>query len=323
MLPRQVERLLNDPRAEALATRFAAQWLRLQDLDKIHPDALAYPQFDHKLAVAMRRETELFFENLLREDRSVLELLSADYTFVDERLAKHYGIEGVSGTAFRRVALADPNRRGLLGHGSILTMTSHANRTSPVLRGKWVMEVLLGSPPPPPPPNVPDFDATAKVGSGRLLTVRERMAEHRANASCRRCHTVIDPIGLALENFDVTGAWRIKDNGTPIDPAGELYDGTALSGPGDLRKALLRRPEAFVRNFIENLMAYGLGRRIEYFDMPSIRAIARDAAKNGYRLPTIILGVVNSPAFLMARAESARAKPAPQKKGQRKRRVIR
>ena len=198
-----------------------------------------YPDFDEQLKTSMLRETELFFRHIVREDRPVLDLFSADYTFVDERLARHYRIPNVVGNQFRKVPYPDGRRRGLLGHGSILTLTSHADRTSPVLRGKWVMEVLLGTPPPPPPPNVPDLEATAEAEDGRLRTVRERMEQHRANPACASCHRMIDPIGLALENFDVTGAWRIKDNGTPVDAASALYDGTPLTGPADLRQALL------------------------------------------------------------------------------------
>ena len=212
-LVRQTRRMLADPRAESLATRFAAQWLRLQDLEKINPDAQLYPYFNHQLKASMRRETELLFHHVVQEDRSVLELLTADYTFVNERLAAHYGIEGVTGADFSRVQLPDENRRGLLGHGSILMMTSEGNRTSPVLRGKWVMEVLLGSPPPAPPPAVPTLEETESSEGSRRLTTRERMEMHRDNPACMSCHRVIDPIGLALDNFDVTGAWRIKENG--------------------------------------------------------------------------------------------------------------
>ena len=303
-LERQARRMLADPRAqEALATRFGAQWLRLQDLDKIHPDALSYPYFDDTLAESMRRETELLFSHLIREDRSVLELLTADYTFVNERLARHYGISGITGSTFRKVSYPDDRRRGILGHGSILTMTSHAARTSPVIRGKWVLEVLLGTPPPPPPPDVPAFEETEEADDGRFRTVRERMEQHRSNPVCMACHRVIDPIGLALENFDVTGAWRIRDEGNPIDPVGELYDGTPLRGPADLRAALLSRPEVFYRIFTTNLMAYGLGRRVEYYDMPTVRAITRDAAENGYGFSSFVIGVVNSPAFQTTRVE--------------------
>ncbi len=301
-LERQVLRMLADPRAEALGGRFAAQWLRLQDLEKIHPDALSYPYFDETLAEAMHEETVHLFNHIVHEDRPIIDLLSADYTFVNERLARHYGIPGVLGTEFRRVEYATEQRRGILGHGSILTLTSHANRTSPVLRGKWVMEVLLGAPPPPPPPNVPDLDETEGAEDGRFLTVRERMEQHRANPACSSCHNMIDPIGLALENFDVTGAWRERDGGNLVDPVGELYDGTQLAGPTDLRNVLLSRPEVFYRIFTENLMAYALGRRVEYYDMPAIRRITRRAADEGYRVSEFILGVVNTPAFTQSRA---------------------
>ncbi len=301
-LERQVLRMLADPRAEALGGRFAAQWLRLQDLEKIHPDALSYPYFDETLAEAMHEETVHLFNHIVHEDRPIIDLLSADYTFVNERLARHYGIPGVLGTEFRRVEYATEQRRGILGHGSILTLTSHANRTSPVLRGKWVMEVLLGAPPPPPPPNVPDLDETEGAEDGRFLTVRERMEQHRANPACSSCHNMIDPIGLALENFDVTGAWRERDGGNLVDPVGELYDGTQLAGPTDLRNVLLSRPEVFYRIFTENLMAYALGRRVEYYDMPAIRRITRRAADEGYRVSEFILGIVNTPAFTQSRA---------------------
>ena len=232
----------------------------------------------------------------------MLELLTADYTFVNERLARHYGMPNVTGSHFRRVTYPDDKRRGLLGHGSILTLTSHANRTSPVLRGKWVMEVLLGTPPPPPPPGVPDLDETEGVKDGRFLTTRERMEQHRSNPVCQSCHRFMDPIGLALDNFDVTGKWRIRENGMPLDTRGELYDGTPLNSPADLRRALLKRPEALIRNFTTNLMAYGLGRRVEYYDMPTVRAIAREAAANDNRISSFILGVVQSAAFQMSRA---------------------
>ena len=306
-LERQVSRMLADPRSVALATRFAAQWLRLQDLEKIEPDALTYPYFDQTLAESMHRETEMLFTHIVKEDRPVIELLTADYTFVDERLARHYGILGVIGPTFRKVDYPDDRRRGILGHGSILTMTSHANRTSPVLRGKWVMEVLLGSPPPPPPPDVPAFEETVDAEEGRFLTVRERMEEHRSNPACMSCHRVIDPIGLALENFDVTGAWRMRDEGNLVNPVGELYDGTTLTGPADLRKALLSRPEVFFRVFTENLMAYALGRRVEYYDMPTIRAITKEAADNEYRLSSFVNGVVGSAAFQRAQAPAVTA----------------
>jgi len=302
-LEQQARRMLADRRAAALSTRFASQWLRLQDLDKIKPDARLYPQFDANLAAAMKRETELLFDNIVRQDRDVLELLTADYTFVNERLARHYGIANVTGPAFRRVALTDINRRGIFGHGSVLTMTSVADRTSPVLRGKWVLEVLMGMPPPPPPPNVPDLAETRDSVGSRLLTVRERMEEHRKNPQCVSCHRVIDPLGLALENFDVVGMWRIRDGGTPIDATGTLYDGTALAGPVALRAAMLKHKETVLRNFTENLMAYALGRRVEYFDMPAVRRIVRDAGTNQNHFSSFIVGIVKSPAFRMSRAE--------------------
>jgi hypothetical protein len=303
VLEQQVRRMLADPRAGVLASRFAAQWLRLQDLDKINPDVRIYPDFDEQLKTSMRRETELFFGHLVRDDRPLLELFSADYTFVDERLARHYGIRDVVGAQFRKVHIPDEHRRGILGQGSVLTLTSHADRTSPVLRGKWVMEVLLGTPPPPPPPNVPDLDGTADAEDGRFRTVRERMELHRANPACSSCHRMIDPIGLSLENFDVTGAWRIRDNGMPVDAASALYDGTPLGGPDDLRGALLRRSGVLVQNFIENLMTFALGRRLAATDMASVRAIARQAEPSGYRFSAFVLGIVKTPAFRMKGAD--------------------
>ncbi|MGH7467308.1 MAG: DUF1592 domain-containing protein [Longimicrobiales bacterium] len=317
VLEAQVRRMLKDARAEALGTRFAAQWLRLQDLDKVHPDAFWFPDFDQQLADAMRRETELFFYNLVRDDRSLLELFRADYTFVNERLARHYGMANVVGTQFRKVSYPDASRRGLFGQGSILTLTSHANRTSPVLRGKWVMEVLLGTPPPPPPPGVPDLEETADETEGRLLTTRERMEQHRSNPTCRSCHQYMDPIGLALDNFDVTGKWRIRENGMALDTRGELYDGTPVSNPDELRKALLKRPIPLVRTFTENLMAYALGRRVEYYDKPAIRIIAKEAEANDYRMSAFILGVVKSAAFQYKR-EGVADEPGRQGNGQKR-----
>ena len=294
----QVRRMLADERARALSTRFAAQWLRLQDLEKIQPDVRVAPDFNESLKRAMLRETEVFFEHLVRADLPVLELLTADYTFVNERLARHYGIPGVAGDRFRRVAYRHEERRGLLGHGSILTLTSHAGRTSPVLRGKWVMEVLMGTPPPPPPPDIPEIEDDA-VEDGRFLTVREKLEMHRDDPRCISCHRMIDPIGLALENYDVTGAWRIRDRGTPIDAASDFYDGTPIASPSDLRAALLKRPEPLLRTFTENLMAYALGRRLEYYDMPAVRRIVREAAAHDYRVSAFILGVATSDAFRM------------------------
>ena len=304
VLAAQVKRLLRDSRADAVSTRFAAQWLRLSDVDRMLPDALLYPYYDHSLGEAFVRETELFFDSIVREDRSVLDLLTADYTYVNERIAKHYGIPNVTGNDFRRVTVPD-YRRGLLGHGSVLVLTSVADRTSPVMRGKWVMEVLLGSPPPPPPPNVPALEATSAAAAGKLLSTRERMEEHRKNPACASCHRVIDPIGLALENFDPTGKWRIKDNEVAVDSAGVLYDGTKIDGPAGLRDALLKHQDVFLETFTENLMTYALGRRVEYSDMPTVRAIVRDAAQHDYRLSSFVLGIVNSPAFRM-RAEATK-----------------
>jgi cytochrome c553 len=307
VLDKQVRRMLADPKSDAFSTRFAAQWLRLQDVDNIKPDALLFPSYDYNLAQSFKRETELLFGSIVREDRNVMTLLDADYTFVNERLARHYGIPNVTGDTFRRVTLGPEfaYRRGLLGQGSWLMATSVADRTSPVQRGKWIMEVLLGSPPPPPPPNVPALDDTKAVAAGgKTLSTRERMEEHRKNPACASCHRVIDPLGLALENFDVTAAWRIKDNGVAVDSNGVLYDGTQISGPAGLREALLAHSESLIRNFTENLMQYGLGRRIEYFDQPALRAIVRKAAGNDYRFSSFVLGVVNSAAFQMSRADA-------------------
>ncbi len=302
---KQLKRMLADRRSEALASRFASQWLRLQDVEKVRPDHHFYSSWDTTLSQALVRETELFVDSLVREDRPVTDLLTADHTFVNERLAKHYGIPNVLGNEFRRVTIADENRRGVLGQGSILLLTSIADRTSPVLRGKWVMEVLLGSPPPPPPPNVPALEETKAVDAGKLLSTRERMEEHRKNPACTSCHKVIDPLGLALENFDVTGVWRIKDNGVQVDPVGDLYDGTKLDGPIALRNALLKHQDVIMLSFTESLMTYALGRRVEFYDMPAVRAIAREAKRNNYRFSSFISGVANSGAFRMGRIAAA------------------
>jgi mono/diheme cytochrome c family protein len=302
-LEKQVRRMLADPRADALGGRFASQWLRLQDVDKIRPDALLYPYWDLSLSDAFRRETELFFDSIVRDDRSVLDLVTADYSYINERIARHYGIANVSGDQFRRVTMPE-NRRGLLSHGSILQLTSVADRTSPVQRGKWIMQVLFGTPPPPPPPNVPLLEETKGSVGSRVLSVRERMEEHRANPACASCHRMIDPLGLALENYDPTGKWRIKDNGVPVDAAGVMYDGTPIDGPAGLRSAVLKHSDMFVRTFTENLMTYAIGRRVEYYDMPTVRAIVRDAAKSDNRISAFVLGVVNSPAFRMTRVEN-------------------
>jgi hypothetical protein len=296
---KQVRRMLADPRSRALADRFAAQWLRLQDLDKIIPDYLTFPQYDGTLGEAMGQETRLLFDSIVREDRSVLDLLTADYTFVNERLAKHYGIADVSGNEFQRVTVPD-YRRGLLGQGSILTLTSVADRTSPVQRGKWVMEVLLGSPPPAPPPDVP---ALADADPAAPRTMREQLERHRANPLCAACHKQMDPIGFALENFDAVGVWRVKsESGAPLDVADVLADGRRIDGVNGLRAALTERPEIFVRTFVEKLLVYALGRGLEASDMPAVRAIVRDARRDDYRFSSILLGIVRSVPFQMRAA---------------------
>ncbi len=304
VLEAQALRMLRDPRAEALSTRFAAQWLRLQDMDNIRPDPYWFPNYSETLASDMRRETELFFDHLLREDRSMLELFSADYTFVNERLARHYGIPNVVGTEFRQVAYpAGSNRQGILGHGSILLLTSMGNRTSPVLRGKWVMEVLMGSPPPPPPPNVPTLEETDGVDDEGVLTTRERMAIHRANPACSSCHNMMDPIGVALDNFDVLGKWRLRENGIPVDTRGDFYDGTRINNVLELNQVLLSRPIPLVRTFTEYLLSYAIARPVEPHDQPTIRALVREAEAEDYRLSSLILGVVMSEPFRMKSAE--------------------
>jgi hypothetical protein len=303
VLERQVKRLLADPRSEALATRFAGQWLRLPDLAVVQPDVRQYPDFDEQLRDAMRKETELFVKGLVDGDRSVMELYTADYTYMNGRLAEHYGVPGVAGTEWRKVKHVDSTRRGVLGHASVLTLTSHATRTSAVERGKWVMEVLLNSPPPPPPPGVPDLEATPGNDGARVLTVRERMEAHRKNPACSSCHKMMDPIGLALENFDATGRWRVRDNGTPIDSHGELWDGSQAKDLTDLSTALAKRKEVLLRTFTRNLMAYAVGRRVEAHDMPTIRDIVRDAEKKDHKMSAYIMGIINSPAFRMQRSE--------------------
>ena len=302
ILKAQVLRMLVDPRSEALATRFASLWLRLQDLEKVEPDAFWFPNYSQQLMTAMRRETELFFYNLVREDRSILELYNANYSFMNERLAQHYGIPNVLGEEFRRVEYTNDQRHGILGHGSILVQTSLGNRTSPVLRGKWVLEVLLGAPPPPPPPGIPDLEETVGSESGRILTTRERLEMHRSNPVCAACHRLMDPIGLALDNFDVTGKWRIRENDSPLDTRSIFYDGTPIATPADLSQKLLQRPIPLVRQFTQNLMAFGLGRRIEAKDQPTIRKIVAAAEKNDYRMSSFVLNVVMSDEFRKKKA---------------------
>lgn len=295
----QVTRMLADPRAESLATRFAALWLRLQDLEKVRPDEYWYPHYTEQLSLAMRRETELLFHYLVQDNRSALELYSADYSFMNERLAEHYGITGVTGDEFRRVSYPTEQRKGILGHGSILTQTSLGNRTSPVLRGKWVVEVLLGTPPPPPPPGIPDLEDTEESLDGRVLTTRERLEQHRADPICAACHKVMDPIGLALDNFDVTGRWRTREHNAPLDTRSTFYDGTAIETPAELSAALLKRPLPLVREITANLMAYALGRRLEYFDQPLVRSIVAAAESDDYRMQPLIMGVILSDVFRM------------------------
>ncbi len=293
----QVLRMLRDDRAKALSRRFASQWFRLQDIEKINPSVRIYPDFHQQLKAAMVKETEMFFDHIVAGDRSIFDLYTAEYTFLNERLAKHYGIPGVTGPEHRMVRYPDDTRRGVFGHGSMLTLTSHPYRTSAVLRGKWIMEVLLGSPPPPPPPDVPDLDAVNAGEPGRILTAREQLEIHRDNPACRSCHRMMDPIGLALEHFDVTGRTRVRDQGQAVDASGEFYDGTPIQDAKDLRAALLKRPVPLLRTFTENLMAYALGRRVEYYDQPRIREIVRAAEAEDYRISAFVLGVVESPAF--------------------------
>ena len=297
VLDREVRRMLADPRSEALAANFAGQWLHLRNLRNVAPNSDDFPDFDDNLRQGFQRETEMLFESVKREDRNVLDLLTANYTFVNERLARHYGIPDIYGSRFRRITVTDDARRGLLGQGSILAVTSHAERTSPVLRGKFVLENILGMPVPPPPPDVPLLKGNQEGEKPR--TMREQMAEHRANAACASCHKGIDSIGFALENFDAVGAWRTQDAGLPIDASGELADGAKIDGVVALRNSILARPEVFVGTMTEKLLIYSLGRGLDYRDMPTVRAIVRDAGRTDYRFSTMILGVVHSTPFQM------------------------
>jgi len=298
VLQAQVRRMIADPRSDALMTGFAGQWLQLRNLDKVTPDLLLFPDFDDNVRQAFRKETELFFTSIVRENRSALDLLNADYTFVNERLARHYGIRGVYGSQFRRVAVTDPNRRGLLGQGSILSLTSVANRTSPILRGKYIISNFLNTPPLPPPANVPLLEASAP--KDRPSTVREQLELHRANPVCASCHRNIDPVGFALENFDAVGQWQnITKDGLKIDSAGVLADGTHVDGPVALRNALSARPEVFVGTLTEKLMTYGLGRGLEPVDMPVVRSVMKGAARDNYAMHSIVLGIVQSAPFQM------------------------
>jgi hypothetical protein len=300
VLEAQVRRMLADERSKALVSNFGGQWLYLRNIQAMSPDPAAFPEFDENLRKALQQETEMFLESIVREDRSALDLLDADYTFLNERLARHYGIEGVQGSHFRRVQLRDEQRRGLLGQGSILAVTSYANRTSPVLRGKWVLDNFLGSPPPPPPPNVPSLKD--RGDQGQVLTVRQRMEQHRANPACAVCHTRMDPIGFALENFDAIGRWRTTDAGSEIDSSGVLPDGTRFDGPAELRDALLNSPEQFVNTIAEKLLLYAAGRKLEYYDASAVRRITRQAAADDYRWSALVLGVVRSTPFQMRRS---------------------
>src|SRR6185295_14319495 len=305
VLEAQVHRMLTDRRAEALTTNFAGQWLYLRNLKNMQPNSEEFPDFDDNLRQAFEREASLFFASIVHEDRSVLDLMTADYTYLNERLAQHYRVPNVYGSHFRRVKLTpgkDDARFGLLGKGAVLMVTSHVDRTSPVVRGKWVLENLLSAPVPPMANNVPPLNEDPNRG-GRILTMRERMEEHRRNPVCAQCHKIMDPIGLSLENFDAVGAWRTRDGdsvtgpGTPIDAAGELLDGSKVNGVVSLRQALLRQPDLFVGTVTEKLMIYALGRGLQPYDMPSVRAIVRDTAHTNYRFSSIVMGIINSTPF--------------------------
>jgi len=296
-LDAQVQRMLADPRSQALVQNFAGQWLFLRNLQSAKPDGQIFPNFDDNLRQAFRRETEMLFESIMREDRSVLDLLTADYTFVNERLARHYRIPNIYGSHFRRVSLKSEARRGLLGHASILTVTSYPDRTSPVLRGKWILENILGTPPPPPPPDAPALEENGKGSKARSM--RERLEEHRKNPACASCHAVMDPLGFSLENFDAVGEWRVKDDSGPIDASGTLADGSRVEGPVSLRAALAKRPEQFVGTMTEKLLTYALGRGLTAHDMPVVREIVRESARNNYRFSSIVMGIVKSSPFQM------------------------
>jgi hypothetical protein len=297
----EIRRMLVDPRANALVDNFAAQWLQLRNLRNVQPNTDEFPDFDDNLRQSFREETEMLFRSVLTEDRPVLDLLTADYTFVDERLARHYGIPDIYGSRFRRVAITDEARKGLLGQGSILALTSHAERTSPVVRGKWILENLMGMAVPPPPPNVPPLKDPEE--GEKPKTMREQMAAHRASAVCASCHKTLDPIGFALENFDAVGAWRTSEAGNPVDAKGELADGTQVNGVVALRQALLSRPELFVTTLTEKLLTYALGRGLDYRDMPEVRKAVRKAAESNYRFSSLILAVAHSTPFQMNTAQ--------------------
>ncbi|MEO6758220.1 MAG: DUF1588 domain-containing protein, partial [Saprospiraceae bacterium] len=302
-LKQQVQRMLDDPRSSSLVSNFAGQWLHLRNLAAMKPDPVVFADFDESLRYSMQRETELFFESILRENRSALELLSANYTFLNERLAKHYGIPKIYGSQFRRVELTDPNRGGLLGQASVLTVTSPPNRTSVVQRGKWVLDNLLGAPPPPPPPDIPTLEDSSK--GHKNLTLRAALEKHRANPSCAGCHAVMDPIGFALENYDGIGRWRTQDGGSEIDASGKLPDGTKFIGPPGLKKALTTvRSEEFASTVAERLLTYALGRGVEYYDQPAIRTIVRETKAGEYGMRDLITAVVLSKPFQMRKEVS-------------------
>lgn len=301
-LEKQARRMLADEKSSALVTNFADQWLYLRNMAFMVPDPREFPDFDDNLRQAFRRETELFFESIIREDRSLVDMLSANYTFLNERLAKHYGIPGVYDSRFRRVSFGEDDvRGGLLSQGSILMVTSYATRTSPVVRGSWILRNIFGTPPPPPPPVVPELKDSKELG--KAMSMRERLSEHRSNAVCASCHRLMDPIGFSLENYDAVGRWRTEEGGVPIDAAGTLPDGTAFEGVSGLRKALLARPELFVTAASEKLLIYALGRGLEYYDNAAVRKIVRESAANDYRFSSAVLGIVNSQPFQMRRSE--------------------
>jgi hypothetical protein len=304
VLAAQVKRMLADPRSKEMVKNFAGQYLFLRNIERIVPDTQNFPSFDENLRAALAQETELVVESTVTEDRSVADLLKTDYTFLNQRLAEHYGIKGIYGNEFRRVALTDPNRFGLLGQASILTVTSYPNRTAPTIRGKWVLLQILGTPPPPPPPNVPSLKNDETV---KNLTMRQRMELHRSNATCAACHRMMDPLGFALENFDGIGQWRgnMGPGTPPIDSSGVLPDGTKFDGPAGLREVLVSKQDMFVETLTESLLTYALGRGVEEYDRPVLRQITREAASDNYRWSSIILGIVNSTPFQMRRSNDA------------------
>jgi hypothetical protein len=301
VLQQQVKRMLADKRSSALIANFAEQWLFLRNLKTIVPDLEAFPDFDDNLRRAMKEETTLFIDSIMREDRSVVDLLNADYTFVNERLARHYGMPNIYGSQFRRVTVPSDARRGLLGQASILTITSYPNRTSPVQRGKWILTNLLGVPPSPPPPNVPPLEENAE--NGKVRSLRERMEQHRKDAVCAGCHKAMDPIGFALENFDAVGHWRVNDEAGKIDPSGTLFNGAALDGTVGLRQELVKQKDIFVGVMTEKMLTYALGRGLEYYDMPAVRKIDQNMRNNNYRFSSLVAGIVTSTPFQMKEAK--------------------